>query len=367
MKLPILYHQARTGKLHSWEISTTGNVISQVYGTVDGEKSATSKAVQGKNLGKINETTPQEQAELEAKSLWQKKKDTKYSETKTAAKETVFLPMLAQDLKKRFDQGKDTPFQFPVDIQPKLDGVRCMAFWENGKVMLMSRGGKEWIVPHVTEALQEVLPQNYVVDGELYVHGLLLQDIIHLIKNPDLEEHKQVEFNMFDGFFVPHENTPWNLRRFDLEKIAFTKVNFPLKIVHTKSIFSLEDLHKHHDQYIEEGYEGIMVRTLQGKYELGHRSRSLWKLKKFITEEFEIVGFKEADGNDKGTIVWVVKLPNNGTCDVRPKGTRAQRTDWFKNGNQYLGRMLTVKFQRNTKDGSLEFPAGVAIREPEDM
>ena len=100
MKLPILFHEGHSGKLFSWECYTEGSTLYQKYGTVDGEKTTTSKVAMPKNVGKKNETAPAQQASIEAKALWQKKVDTKYSETKDAAAETVFLPMLAHDLRK---------------------------------------------------------------------------------------------------------------------------------------------------------------------------------------------------------------------------------------------------------------------------
>ncbi|MEJ2027139.1 MAG: aconitase family protein, partial [Limibacillus sp.] len=91
--------------------------------------------VEGKNIGRSNETTPQEQAEKEARAAWQKKLDRKYSLTPEEARETVFLPMLAHNWRKQ----KRYP-EFPLDVQPKLDGVRCIAHRDNGKVKLMDFG-----------------------------------------------------------------------------------------------------------------------------------------------------------------------------------------------------------------------------------
>jgi DNA ligase-1 len=363
MKLPILYHEARTGKMHSWECWTEGATIHQRYGTVDGEKSTTQKTVAGKNIGKKNETTPEQQAESEAQALWQKKKDTKYSETKTAAKEIVFLPMLAQDLKKYIDKKKPVPFKFPVDAQPKLNGVRCMAFWMEDRLVLMSRGGKEYNVPHIIDELSTILPKDLVVDGELYTHSVALQDIIHFIKNPELEEHKALDFRVFDGFISGKQNMPWIERdkliadwfgTFEPNKIH------PLECAEVLNIEELTDLLHGWEQ---DGYEGAIIRTHDGSYELGHRSRGLWKWKSFVDAEFEIIGYTEASGNDIGTVVWCCKAETGATFNVRPKGTRKQRAEWFQNGSSYVGKQLTVKFQEYTKDMIPSFPVGIAIRE----
>ena len=375
MKLPILYHEARTGKLHSWECWTVGNTIHQKYGTVDGEKTETQKEVAGKNIGKANETTPKEQAESEAKSLWQKKKDTKYSETKTKAKETVFLPMLAHDLKKVFDKNKPVPFAYPVDCQPKLDGVRCMAFLkEDGAggwiLTLMSRGGKEWFVDHIACEVNDILPHGWVLDGELYIPGKSLQQISHCVKSPGSPEQQQVEYHIFDCIELDNPESPWSKRKEDLHAIfgnAKAKEIPHLVEVPTGPANNDEELKALLADFENEGWEGIIVRTPGGVYELGHRSRSLWKLKTFQDAEFEIVGFKEATGNDKGTVVWVCKTKEDKTFEVRPKGTREMRAKWFAYAKDYMGSQLTVKFQQYSDDGIPLFGVGKAIREPEDL
>lgn len=365
MELPLLYHQGRTGKMYQWKIWTKGSTIYQEYGTVDGEKSETKKTVKGKNIGKANETTPSQQAESEAKALWQKKKDTKYSETQSKAEETVFLPMLAHDYKK-----SKKGLEYPVDTQPKLNGVRCMAFWMGDHVVLMSRGGKEYSVPHIVDDLQKVLPKDYVADGELYVHGIPLQDIVHLVKNPGTEEQRQVEFWVFDGFTVGCTEATWPMREqtlmnwfgsFDPDSIT------SIQPVEVAEVASEEELKSMLQYYEEMGYEGAIIRLYDFPYELGHRSRGLWKLKNFFDQEFEIVGFTEATGNDKGTVVWECKTPKGGTFTVRPKGTREMRAKWYAHGKDYIGRKLTVKYQELTKDGIPEFPVGIVIRDEADL
>ena len=69
----------------------------------------------------------------------------KYSLTVEAAKELVFLPMLANSWEKCKKK-----VVYPVDVQRKLDGVRCMAFWHGDEVKLLSRGGMEYNVAPTT-------------------------------------------------------------------------------------------------------------------------------------------------------------------------------------------------------------------------
>ena len=86
-------------------------------------------------------------------------------------------------------------------------------------------------------------------------------------------------------------------------------------------------------------------------------------MKNFIEDEFTIIGFTEATGNDKGTVVWECKTPENKTFTVRPKGTREMRAKWYAYGKDYIGKPLTVRFQQYTEDKIPQFPVGVCIRE----
>jgi len=366
-KLPILYHEARTGKLHSWKIWTEGADIVEEYGSVDGKKTTNRRTAVGKNIGKANETTPEEQALKEAAAKHQKKLDKKYRTTKKGAKETVFLPMLAHD----YSKLRKAP-EFPMDAQPKLDGVRCFAYLEGDEVKLMSRGGKPYNVAHIAKAVSEFLTPGTVLDGELYIHGTPLQDIRALVtKHREVghEEYPQgsitLEYWVYDGFHVETTHVTWSTRRFQLEGFfATSDVGPKVKLVLTSTVENEKELFELLEYYTDdEGFEGIVARK-DGPYQLGHRSRDLLKLKKFMDDEFTIVGYKEAKGNDKGTVVWECELEDGETFWVRPMGTREQRAKMFKEADSLIGKQLTVKFQQLSKDGvPTGNTVGIGIRE----
>jgi DNA ligase-1 len=363
--LPILYHEARTGKLHSWRIWTEGADMVEEYGTVDGAKTTNTRTAKAKNVGKKNETTPDDQAFKEAAAKHQKKLDKGYSTSKEKAKETVFLPMLAHDFRKL---KKD--IDYPVDVQPKLDGLRCLAYWKDGAVVLMSRGGKFYSVTHIEDEISYFLPKGSVLDGELYVHGMHLQDISALSKKhrePDDEEHPggslQLKFVVFDGFHISTTHHNWRRRGLDLFALFLNIKSKHICVCETQiDVKSRTELEKWLNYYEAEGYEGIIIRK-DGPYELGHRSRNLLKWKNFIDDEFTIVGHKEAQGNDIGTVVWICETEEGKTFETRPKGKRSVRRKWLENAESHYGEKLTVRFQAWTKDKLPQFPVGLAIRE----
>ena len=116
-------------------------------------------------------------------------------------------------------------------------------------------------------------------------------------------------------------------------------------------------------KWVSEGYEGIMLRNTFGMYLVNHRSHDLQKYKEFLEDEYVIVGFKEADGRDKGTIIWICMTPEGREFSVRPRGSLEMRRDWFENGSKYIGKKLTVIYQELSEMNVPRFPVGKAIRD----
>lgn len=82
-----------------------------------------------------------------------------------------------------------------------------------------------------------------------------------------------------------------------------------------------------------------------------------------MDEEFVIVGYHEGDASDKGCVIWDCITLMNKSFAVRPRGTMEQRKQWFSQGNQYIGKKLTVIFQEYSQDGIPRFPVGKAIQQ----
>ena len=138
-----------------------------------------------------------------------------------------------------------------------------------------------------------------------------------------------------------------------------------LSLVENIGVDNEAQIHEAQRKFVEEGYEGAMVRNLKGAYAIGKRSPDLQKVKTFLDGEYEIVGFSEATGNDAGTVIWECKTLEGLTFRARPRGTREARTEQYQNGNDYIGKQLTVRYQELTDDGVPRFPVGITIRDYE--
>jgi DNA ligase-1 len=251
-------------------------------------------------------------------------------------KEIPILPMLANKWEDRHKYISE-----PFYVQPKIDGVRLLVSKKGG----ISRTGK--IVPG-TEHLGKGLREGEYLDGECYDPNKTFEEITSLFKtNP-----KALEFHVFDYFDTNQPDLTFDQR---LERVT----------VETRWVKTKSDLPIVHKQYMDAGYEGTMIREASSVYEIGKRSNYLLKLKDFKTDEYKVIGMRECTGKDIGTPTWVCVTENGQEFTVRPEGTQEKRREMFKNGDKYIGKMLTVKYQNLTELGVPRFPVGIAFRDYE--
>jgi len=371
-KLETLYHQGKTGAIVQWDIWTEGADICTEYGQIGGKMQTSRKTATPKNVGRANATSANEQAVLEATAMHKKRLDGKYSLTIEDAKKEVFLPMLAAS----FDKRKDK-VTYPVDVQPKLDGVRCLAYWDGDSVKLMSRGGKQWnCCQHIIDELEQVLPTDWVLDGELYIHGKTFQEITKLVKTTKLlakPESVNVQFHVYDVPRAGYEQTEiggstWDNRKMSLLLIdEFVENCKSVVAVRTDFAAHEEDVYELQSEYLEEGYEGAIVREYDGEYKFGYRSNKLLKVKNFMDEEYLIAGFTTGVGRFDGCVVWVCMTEDGQSFKVVPQGTMEERQETYQNADKHIGDWLKVKFFELTDDGIPRFPVGLGIRPLEDM
>ena len=315
----------------------------------------------GKNIGRANETTPWEQGCADATSKYNKKVDAGYSLDPNGLTQPI-LPMLAQT----FKPGK-TKLQLPAFIQKKIDGVRCTACVEDGKVIIRSRKGKEMTpMPHIEQEIRHLLEGNDgYLDGELYSDTLTFQELAGTLRRSsnDIETLDQIYYIIFDSFVANNNTEPFTDRMEELQK-QFSGSDYRyLTLIETNVLTDVGDIPKICEEYMNEGFEGIIIRNSFGPYKLGHRSKDLLKFKQFMDDEYVIVGFKEGDGTEIGCVVWECETADGQKFWARPRGTQEQRRELFNTGNDYLGKELTVRFQELTDDGIPRFPVGIIIRD----
>ena len=294
-------------------------------------------------------------------------------------------PMGANHFK---DRGHN--ITFPAAIQRKYDGVRVLIRKDGNKVTLTSRGGETYNgFTKIENAVKRMnLPDGFVLDGELYAHGKALQSIGGIArkgmseswnkmtdkqKEAASEKKNELYVRVYDGI-----NTK------DLDENFFTRYNKAMKIikgnpylkkVETYIVADSDDGWERQSQFIDEGYEGAMIRNLKSPYKFGpSKSNDLLKLKNFEDSEFKIVGAWDAGGGHSGAIMWVCETTdddgNKVEFNVTPMGTidsrRALYEKYKKDPTQFIGKDMTVRYMGlNPKTNIPNIAKGVAIRDYE--
>ncbi len=355
---PILYSRTSKGAINTWRTWCVGNSVFCEWGALNGKMQISEFVTLGKNIGKSNETTPEEQAVKEAEALVEKQLRKKYSPTLEAAAESEAIsPMLA----KSFTDRKDKVV-WPAFGQVKLDGLRCLSHLVDGKVVLQSRGNKFYTLPHIQNQLESILRPGVVLDGELYTHGISLQTINSYVRGQK-PECNVIEYHVYDVV----SDKPFSGRLNDLNELATCDGAPSVKVVETVKLNSEEEAIAFQAQCVADGYEGAMIRSAAGLYRYGYRSPDLLKMKTWQTEEFPIMGHKVGKGRFEEVPMIICGLPNGETFDVTPTGTMAERKELLDNIDKHIGSLYTVKFFDYSPYGKPLYPSGVSLRDESDL
>lgn len=375
---PTLWKQDKSNKNRFWKLYCVKEddkmAIETVYGQEKGKPINSSKEVkEGKNIGKKNETSKEEQMILICNKLFKDKiEKEKYTEkvSNITDKETdrTYSPMLADKWDPNNKVKRKIDIVFPCFVQPKLDGIRCLSYIRDGKVVNQSRQLKYFnSLNHINEELLDLLKSNkgLVLDGELYNHDIIFNKLAGLVKTEKIQEedkdkYKLIQYHIYDCFFENDTTLTYSQRKFFLDKTMNNTFKY-VKIVPTYTCEHKDNINNYHIDFTNKNYEGIILRNMYSTYEF-RRTRNLQKYKTFEEDEFQIIDFKEGNGHDSGTVIWKCKTKDGNEFDVRPVGSVEDRKIFFKNAPKYIDNFLTVKFQGYSEFGIPRFPVGKSIR-----
>lgn len=399
MLLVELFGKDKGGKYKVWAIATTeSGDLTIAHGQEGGKMTVKMEKVKPKNVGRANETTPEQQADLEAQGRIKKQVDKGYRETKEELDNLPVLPMLAGDYNKI---GHRINYEKGVYLSDKLDGVRLMAKCNaDGVITLESRTGQPYDLPHIVEELKGIMQPGDILDGEAYLHGYLLQDITSAVKRTDTQKkldaaqkkYQKAELGS-DAFGAASQELEEALLIHELrpklqfvvfaviesetvsQDMPFSEVvietygyrnyrardNEFIKFIHYEMAYSEAEMKVAHKVAVARGFEGIMIRNADGVNESGKRSADLQKYKEFVDSEFLILDVEPA--KYEGSTFLVQNDLNEETFSVT-LGSMAQRAEFLANKELYIGKLITVKYQARFKDTLLpQFPTGAAIRD----
>ena len=369
--LPTLYSQNTDGSVQQWTISTTNNIINKAYGKVGGKIQATTDVIaEGKNLGKKNATTASEQAVLEAQAQWEKKLKKGYTKTQAATKAGEvdacitggIEPMLAH----KFNDHA-AKIVFPAIMQPKLDGIRCIAIIRKGKCTLWSRTRKAInSMPHIVTEIERQFKgrEDCILDGELYNHSYKdnFEEIVSLVR-PDAPKagHAVVQYHIYDTatpILTFQERSAFLARHIKPNNILVLVDTVPIVFMSTSKDDGVGEAFV---KYRKQGYEGAMIRNAQSLYE-NKRSYNLQKIKEFDDAEFKVIGVESGRGKMAECAIFRCTTKDGAEFSCKMEGELAKLKPYLKAPKTVIGKLLTVRYQGLTNGNVPRFPIGVTLR-----
>ena len=284
-------------------------------------------------------------------------------------------PMLAYPV-----SDKPIGYNKPTFIQPKLDGVRCVIQYDNNptneyhpsylKVQAFSRTGKMWMnINHILEQLKPFFDKfpNVILDGELYNHDLRdnFEKIISLVRKtkPTAEDRLEAsELTQFHCYDIIDEKLPFD-QRIEFVNEALMLLGDSIYIVDTTQCLTEGDAKIFHQDNLELGYEGSIVRT-NDTYQC-KRSHNLRKFKDFSDAEATIIDYAEGKGKRVGTLGKFIMRDSEGVEFGCPPGKGYNYHDLeyiLKNIDDYIGKKATFTYFERTKANSYRHPHYKALR-----
>jgi len=287
-----------------------------------------------------------------------------------------FLPMLAPN-----QQVDLNNIKYPVLASYKLDGLRCIFY----KGEMLSRSLKPIVNKQLREKMKPLADysreNNLILDGEIYSPELTFQLITRYVMTKDFEDKKSikkhgkvleipehVKFYCFD--YVEEDNFDMKfINRYDNLGFVFDKVSIAIR-VEQKLVYSKKAIEQMFIVALDLGYEGLILKSLDGKYKCGRgtiKEGLIYKVKPYRTWDAKIIEVIQATKVDPNAEKKTNELGRSVTskkkgdriliekaCDFKVKYegldlkvvialTDPEKEEIWRNKGQYIGKLIEYK------------------------
>ncbi|MDP2031238.1 MAG: DNA ligase D [Thiobacillus sp.] len=199
----------------------------------------------------------------------------------------------------------ELPFSHPDWLfEPKLDGYRVLAFVHDGKVKLRSRRGLDLtpVFPHIAAELAKQAVSGMILDGEVLALDAAGRPSFSALQNrAQLKTPREIA--------AAERTTPTILYCFDLLHFAGLDLRQApysdrrrylaqclLPSAHVQLVHASADGVALYAAALAQGFEGIMAKRRDSRYQAGRRSAAWLKIKPTHSAEFVIGGYTRGKG-----------------------------------------------------------------------
>jgi len=302
-----------------------------------------------------------------------------------------FAVALACTLKSDFVKGEGIKIldkvTYPVRVEPKLDGLRCIAVKQAGVVTFYTRNGTVLeSMPKIKAALEAAKYDNLVLDGEGMAADWNESSSVMMSKTQ--KDDSNLYYNVFDAMplsdWVEQESTLAYSERCKLVLDVVVKCTpgdktTPARVRQVPHINAKneDELKAYFSKCMDEGFEGVMLKTLDTPY-VFKRSENILKLKPCVTYEGVVVGHYQGRHGTKREGLFggfSVVLPNGKITRLGGGFNDALKAQIQLEGpDTYLGKIVELEAQPDpltadglTVDGKARFPVFMRFRDASDV
>ena len=296
-----------------------------------------------------------------------------------------FSVQLAETLKTRYEIGKgiiiDDKIVYPIQVEPKLDGLRCVVIKHNGEVTMHTRSGNIInTLPLIKSILEKASYDEFVLDGECLGTDWNESASVMMSHKTGKDDSNMI-FHVFDALpFSEWQNQESHLdlvNRLELVGELVKNILHPAIVqVQGKLVDNEKELIEAYICNTDAGYEGIMIKDLFASY-VFKRSSNIRKMKPCRTFEGIIVGHYEGTRGTKREGLWggfEVILSNGVLTRVGGGFTDKLKSEINIDPSLWIGRAIEMEGQPDpltddglTRDGRIRFPVFIRRRDHRDI
>jgi len=268
------------------------------------------------------------------------------------------------------------PVSYPVRVEAKLDGLRCIAVKHRGEVSMFTRSGTPIeTLPRIKAAIEALKADDFVLDGEAMAASWEDSASV-MMSSKSKKDDSEMLYHIFDcvGFEdwqTQKSETHYRARLLDISMIVGDVQGTPFRYVKSTLATNETELRDFYAQCLDEGYEGVMLKDMTAPYRW-KRSDAILKMKPVATEEGAVVGWYEAKESTKRAGQFggfVILTPNGVTTRVGGGYSDEVKSKIFSDGpDTYIGRITECEHQPPfTPDGKMRFPVFSRFRDAADV
>jgi DNA ligase-1 len=271
--------------------------------------------------------------------------------------------------------------RYPVRVEPKLDGLRCIAIKHDGVVTMFTRSGSLIETLPTIKAEIEAAPwDDFVLDAE--VMGRDWNESASVVMSHKVaKDDSGMVLNVFDAMHFDDWRTQTNSsplpERIELVSELVSQIDSSRVIcVQGMTVESQDKLMDFYSKSMEMGYEGIMLKDLSSPY-VFKRTDAVLKLKPVSTFEGVVVGHYEGNRGTKREGLWggfQVLMPNGIVTNCGGGFNDKQRAEIGIDPDSWIGRIVELEGQPDpltpdglTADGRIRFPVFIRERDSRDV